>query len=99
MNKKQFLESVKCSSPPHGLHPLLTALWHDAKGEWHKAHEIVQSMNSDYAARIHAYLHRKEGDIINAEYWYNKAGQKMPELTHEFELEWIEILDDLLEII
>lgn len=99
MNKKEFIKSLENTLPPEEIHPLLEALWYDAKGNWQRAHEIVQDLNSKAAARIHAYLHRKEGDLMNAEYWYMKAERKMPELANEFENEWIEILDDLVEMI
>lgn len=50
------------------------ALWWDAKGDWARAHDIVAEDESIGAARIHAYLHRKEGDLGNAAYWYRRAG-------------------------
>ena len=81
--------------PPEDFNNLLKALWWDAKGNWKKAHEIVQSMNGKDAAWIHAYLHRKEGDLSNGSYWYDKAGQVMPEddLLSEFERITSYILD------
>jgi len=54
--------------------PLLRALWYDYKGDWNKAHTIAQDISTREAARVHAYLHRKEGDEFNALYWYNRAG-------------------------
>ncbi len=65
---------------------LLQALELDKQDNWDAAHEIVQSSNSAEACWIHAYLHRKEGDLSNANYWYRRAGKKMPNFG--LELEW-----------
>lgn len=54
--------------------PELLALWLERKGDWDGAHRIVQEILSSSAARVHAYLHRVEGDNGNAAYWYNRAG-------------------------
>jgi hypothetical protein len=69
-----FQQSLKQTTPPEGLTPALLALWWDAKGDWDKAHGCVDGESGKDAARIHAYLHRKEGDAGNAGYWYNTAG-------------------------
>lgn len=57
------------------LPPLLHALWHDAHGDWDRAHSIAQEIETPDAAWVHAYLHRKEGDAPNAGYWYHRAGR------------------------
>jgi hypothetical protein len=67
--------------------PLLQSLWHDAHGDWHKAHNIAQDIETPAGAWVHAYLHRKEGDIWNADYWYRRAGKTRPEGTLEEEWE------------
>lgn len=72
----------------------LQSLWYDATGDWEKAHRIIQDVNDKTAAWIHAYLHRKEGDIGNADYWYNRAGKRRPELS--LDKEWEEIATALL---
>ncbi|MCP4385006.1 MAG: hypothetical protein GY798_26945 [Hyphomicrobiales bacterium] len=74
MDFKAFRESLKDDNPPEVSGPLL-ALWHAAKGDWHRAHEIVQSDDSEDAAWVHAHLHRVEGDHANAGYWYRRAGK------------------------
>lgn len=56
--------------------PLLRAMWYDLNGNWDRAHTITQEIEGKTAARVHAYLHRKEGDQWNAEYWYRRAGVK-----------------------
>ena len=73
---------------------LLKALWHDAEGDRHKAHELAQDVVSPDGSWVHAYLHRKEGDVSNASYWYRHAG-KVPAST-SLEAEWEEIVAALL---
>ncbi len=70
--------------------PELMALWYDAKGLWEKAHDQVDQLPGKSAARVHAYLHRKEGDQWNADYWYRKAGENRPNAN--LEEEWEELL-------
>ena len=61
--------------PPPTSPPLVRALWLDAMGEWARAHTVAQDIHSDDGSWVHAYLHRKEGDLDNADYWYRKAGR------------------------
>lgn len=74
MTLEEFKSSLTHPNPPGGLSPELEALWYDAKGDWEKSHSIIQDMETREAALIHAYLHRKEGDEWNADYWYRRAG-------------------------
>jgi hypothetical protein len=67
--------SVSRDAPPQGLSGPLQGLWWAAKGDWDKAHRIVQDDDSAEAAWVHAYLHRVEGDLPNAGYWYRTAGK------------------------
>ncbi len=76
MTPELFIETCSKDSPPRALSNVLEALWHDRKGEWEKAHEAVQHEGDRGSAAVHAYLHRKEGDLWNARYWYNNAGKK-----------------------
>ncbi len=77
MDLKEFTSTTSNALPPGGLTPALEALWHLRKGDWNRAHKIVQAHEDDsrYAA-IHAHLHRIEGDLSNANYWYRRAGRK-----------------------
>ncbi len=77
-----------------GLPPALQALWYDKKGNWDKAHQIVQDASDSDSAWVHAYLHRKEGDLSNAGYWYRRSGK--PEFTAQLNQEWEQIAKDLL---
>ena len=44
-------------------------------GDWDGAHKLVQDEPSREAAWVHAHLHRIEGDLANAGYWYRRAGE------------------------
>ena len=50
------------------------ALAHLRRRDWDKAHAIVMGMRDKLAFRIHGLLHRIEGDLENARYWYDRAG-------------------------
>jgi len=78
MQYREFADSLEQDTCPGGLEPCLRALWHDAKGEWDTAHEIVQQLDTVMAARVHAYLHRREGDGWNSRYWHRQAGSEFP---------------------
>ena len=73
MDISEFRESLKANEPPEGLSSALQGLWWDAKGNWEKAHESAQRDEGQDGAWVHAYLHRKEGDLSNAKYWYRRA--------------------------
>ena len=94
MNLEAYNDSLQQREPPAGMTVYLQSLWHDARGDWDAAHNLVQDLPDKTAAWIHAYLHRKEGDVWNANYWYNKAGRRMPGYT--LEKEWVEIVKELL---
>jgi len=78
MDPKDFRQSLTAGRPPRGLPAPLRALWHAARGNWNRAHDIVAVQDGRGAARVHAYLHRKQGDIVNADYWYYRAGATRP---------------------
>jgi hypothetical protein len=89
-----FRASVSDASPAPDLDPPLAALWWAAKGEWDQAHKIVQDEATADAAWVHAYLHRVEGDLGNAGYWYRQAGK--PVASGALETEWERITSALL---
>jgi hypothetical protein len=91
MNLSDFRASLADVAPPVGLGPALEALWHDARGDFDRAHELAQGGDGDWA---HAYLHRKEGDAGNAAYWYRRAGKSVCRST--LEAEWAAITEALL---
>lgn len=95
MSFAEFQQSVaRDAAPPAGLGAALQALWHDAKGDWPRAHACAQADEGCEAAWVHAYLHRKEGDEANAGYWYARAGRKKP--AAGLAEEWAEIARELL---
>jgi len=94
MNASEFRESALSGAKPEGLTPALLGLWTEARGEWNRAHEIVQEEGDGDSAWVHAYLHRKEGDLSNARYWYRRAGR--PEARGSHEEEWDEMVAALL---
>ena len=94
MTETEFLESLEDESPPESLSGPLQALWFDKNGDWDQAHRIVQDIPTSDASWVHAYLHREEGDLWNARYWYGRAGR--PESKITLEAEWSEILQALL---
>lgn len=89
-----FRQSVENEAPPHSLSPALHALWHAAKGDWVRAHELAQSDPSQDGSWVHAYLHRVEGDLSNAGYWYRLAGKDQPEGS--LDDEWADIAKSLM---
>jgi hypothetical protein len=90
----ELRESLAGVEPPAGLDTALKALWHAAKGDWDKAHELAQAQEDATGAWVHAYLHRVEGDESNAGYWYRRAGR--PHATAPLPEEWQEIATALL---
>jgi hypothetical protein len=93
VNMAAYIGSLDGAAPPPDLSAPLAALWWAAKGDWDQAHRIVQDESSREAAWVHAYLHRVEGDLGNAGYWYRQAGQ--PVAKDSLEAEWQRIADTL----
>jgi hypothetical protein len=73
-----FRESLARPEPPEGLSLALQALWWYAKGDWEKAHQCAQECEDEPGMWVHAYLHRKEGDLSNAGYWYRRCRKTAP---------------------
>ena len=94
MNYNDFIKLTKKSNPSNLLTDIHLALWHAMKNNWDMAHEIVQDINSDTAFWIHAYLHRVEGDLNNANYWYNRANKNVS--TESLESELNDIIKSIL---
>ena len=94
MKFEEFQKTLSSPASPDNLPVYLESLWYDAKGDWEKAHTIIQDMEDKTASWIHAYLHRKEGDIGNADYWYRRAGKIRPAIS--LQDEWENIVKALL---
>ena len=93
MDVAEFRGSVANEDPPVGLTAPLEALWWDAKGDWARAHALVDELDTPEGMAVHAYLHRKEGEAWNADYWYRRAGRQF--YREELEEEWAALVEGL----
>ena len=94
MTIDEFRLTLSTDSPPANLAPALVALWHDGRGDWSAAHNVAQDIDGPTGAWIHAYLHRKEGDLGNVGYWYARASK--PAAKGSLDDEWAAIAATLL---
>jgi len=94
MELETFRATLAANAAPEGLPSALRALWLVAKGDWDNAHQIAQNDDGADGAWVHAYLHRLEGDLSNAAYWYHRAGRTAGQTT--LQAEWNEIVEALL---
>jgi hypothetical protein len=95
MQLEDFIQSIKEKSPSEGLSEPLQAMWHARKEDWETAHNIAQSIGTELGSWIHAYLHRVEGDLSNADYWYRRAGR--PPHTGATEAEADDIVNSIFK--
>ena len=91
MTIQEFKNSLTEKFPSKSLSVQIEALWWDAKGDWKQAHDLIDHLEDASSAHIHAYLHRVEGDLWNARYWYNRA--KQPEFKGSLDEEWEYLLE------
>jgi hypothetical protein len=94
MTIDDFETSLKEAAPPVGIAAPLEALWWDARGDWRRAHELVDELETQDGMAVHAYLHRKGGELSNAEYWYGLAGRAC--FRSELHDEWNALVKFLL---
>ena len=94
MTIEEYKASLQQSEAPSHLDKPLQALWYAAQENWEKAHQLVQDEKDSESAWVHAYLHRQEGDTLNAQYWYTRASREMPDET--LAQEWENIVTTLL---
>jgi len=94
MTLEEFRATLSQPAPPEDLPTALRAMWEDANGNWASAHAIAQEMDDPIGSWIHAYLHRKEGELANAGYWYRRAGK--PPAQDTLDEEWRRIVSGLL---
>lgn len=95
MQLEDLIKSIKEETSPEGLSEPLQAMWHARKGNWDKAHNIAQSIGTELGSWIHAYLHRVEGDLSNADYWYKRVGK--PPHSGSTEAEADEIVNSIFK--
>jgi hypothetical protein len=91
MPLEEFRASLEGEAPRIGLSAPVAALWWDAKGDWSRAHALVDELET---MAVHAYLHRKEGSASNADYWYQRSGRNFFRPT--LDAEWEALVEGLL---
>jgi hypothetical protein len=94
MDLTQFRATVAQGAPPEGMSLALQTLWWDAKGDWDRAHVCAQADEGKTGSAVHAYLHRKEGDMRNASGWYSRAGREPA--TVSLDEEWQALAEEML---
>lgn len=95
MTYEDYKQSIETDGePPPGLSLALQALWWDARGNWEQAHTLAQTKEDAEGNWVHAYLHRKEGDVGNAGYWYRRANK--PPQAGGHDIEWEQLVRALL---
>ena len=94
MTLAEFERTLSKPQPPAGLAPALVALWWAGKDKWDKAHAIIMDDDGKDCAWVHAYLHRVEGDLGNARYWYGQAGKSAA--SGPLDMEWEGIVQAML---
>jgi hypothetical protein len=96
MTINEFKSSLNHPTPPAEISDILKAMWFDGKGDWDASHNIAQEIHTKEGSLIHAYLHRKEGDLGNASYWYHQAGR--PVAKNSLQEEWEQIVKEFLPV-
>lgn len=95
MTLQEFKGTLNQSEPDRNWPVQLQALWFDANGDWKRAHDLIDHLIDRRSARVHAYLHRVEGDEWNARYWYGQAGE--PEFTGGLQEEQLHLLERFID--
>jgi len=94
MTFDEYLANIKNKEPSSELSETLRSLWWDKKGDWDRAHSIAQEIPTTQGSAVHAYLHREEGVLWNADYWYSRAGRIRPDIP--LEDEWKLLVEEML---
>jgi len=94
MTFDEYLRGIDNTHPSPRLSETLRSLWWDKKGNWDKAHSIAQAIPTVQGSAVHAYLHREEGVIWNADYWYARADRERPKIP--LEEEWKALVEEML---
>jgi len=95
MTYDEYFASIKNAQPSSELSATLRSLWWDKKGDWDTAHAIAQEISTTQGSAMHAYLHREEGVLWNADYWYSRAGRMRPDIP--LEEEWQLLVEEMLQ--
>ena len=94
MTLNEYLESIQNEQPSSDLSETLRSLWWDKKGDWDTAHAVAQEIPTAQGSAVHAYLHREEGVLWNADYWYSRAGRMRPDIP--LQEEWQQLAEEML---
>jgi hypothetical protein len=94
MTLNEYLESIQNEQPSSELSETLRSLWWDQKGDWDIAHTIAQEIPTTQGSAVHAYLHREEGVLWNADYWYSRADRIRPDIP--LQEEWQQLAEEML---
>ncbi|MGB7137194.1 MAG: hypothetical protein WBD46_18050 [Acidobacteriaceae bacterium] len=94
ISRQEFDASFASAAPPVGLPEPLQALWWEKKGDWSRAHGLVDELETTDAMAVHAHLHRRGGDLTNADYWYRRGGRA--HFREGLEEEWNALVKALL---
>ena len=94
MTRTELRATLSAPAPPAGLPVTVEALWWDARGDWARAHGLVDDLTTAEGMAVHAYLHRKEGAEWNANYWYSRAGRHFHRPA--LDAEWDALVEGLL---
>jgi hypothetical protein len=94
MTFDEFIKTVDDEKPAPELSEVLASLWWDKKGDWDTAHSIAQDIPTEQGSVVHAFLHRKEGVLWNADYWYSRAGRERPDIP--LDQEWKLLVEEML---
>ena len=93
MTVEEFRATMSQPESPQSFSAPLAALWWDARGDWARAHNLVDELETPEGMAVHAYLHRKEGEAWNADYWYRRAGRQFHRAT--LEEEWAALVEGI----
>ncbi len=94
MTFDEFTKTVADEKPSPEISEALVSLWWDKKGDWGTAHSIAQDIPTEQGSAVHAYLHREEGVLWNADYWYSRAGRVRPDIP--LDQEWKLLVEEML---
>jgi hypothetical protein len=95
MTLDELISHIEINEAPEpSMSPTVASLWWDRKGDWDRAHAIAQTIPTVQGSAVHAYLHREEGVLWNADYWYRRAGRQRP--TVSLADEWTALAQEML---
>lgn len=95
MTAQELIAAATQKTPLGGATQTQECLWLAGSGDWHAAHDLCEHLPHPDGSWIHAHLHRQEGDLSNAQYWYHRANKPMPETSLSIQQEWQQLVHAL----